>query len=227
MNVRRQQKPDDQNSVTPNGGFDSGAYAALRRRRIDDCRDHRARYLAHRAAGARASSAGRPNLVSNSRRVAFSAAAAFVALVTLSAVSDSAYLIRDDSSWATLSYWLAGLSVMIGALAIAGSVTHWVAVPRGSTARRASVSLALGNLVVLALVGAGWLARDGNSAQPGALALVLGITAAGVAIVSGGLSGELLGGREHATSALSSTHGRQRLRSVAAEDAPERVAAQA
>jgi uncharacterized membrane protein len=204
-------------------------YAEIRRRRIEQCREHRARYLEQRGVLGGATGSVVADTARGRRRISLSIAAGFLSLVTLSALLDATYLIRGDATWAGLSYRGMAMSAILGFVAIAGSVVHWWSSRPYSTDRTASATLALGSALVSVLVIGSFLARPGSALEPGVLALLLGFMAAGIAIVTGGIAGELLGSVPGGMRRNAPSTSRQR-RSVLeqqSDESSESVAAQA
>ncbi|HUH08216.1 MAG TPA: DUF2231 domain-containing protein, partial [Egibacteraceae bacterium] len=72
-------------------------------------------------------------------------------------------------------------------------LVDWLAIPRGTRAKRIGMLHGLGNAAVVALFAASWLLRLGQpDYAPQAPAIVLSVGAALLALVSGWLGGELV-----------------------------------
>jgi uncharacterized membrane protein len=227
LNVRQNTQSSLRDSSPVPG--DMRNYAEIRRRRIEQCREHRARYLEQRGVLGGATGSVVADTARGRRRISLSIAAGFLSLVTLSALLDATYLIRGDATWAGLSYRGMAMSAILGFVAIAGSVVHWWSSRPYSTDRTASATLALGSALVSVLVIGSFLARPGSALEPGVLALLLGFMAAGIAIVTGGIAGELLGsipGRIR-RSGPSTSRQRRPMLEQQPNGSPESVAAQA
>ena len=106
----------------------------------------------------------RPDLLDNNRSKSQAVHPMLVGiplgLFATSVVFDILYLVTGNTTMATVSYWLIAAGV-VGALvaAIPGAI-DWLAIPRGTRAKRIGALHGGGNLVVAALFFLSFLARD-------------------------------------------------------------------
>jgi uncharacterized membrane protein len=113
-------------------------------------------------------------------------------LLATSLVFDLIHLGTGNQRLADVAYWMI-LSGVIGALVAAVfGLIDFLAIPRGTRARRIGTLHGGGNLVVTLLFAASWLLRIDTPTDPGALPVVLSALGAGLALVTGWLGGELV-----------------------------------
>jgi uncharacterized membrane protein len=113
-------------------------------------------------------------------------------LLATATIFDIVFWIFGGVGWATASYHMIIAGVIGGLVAAPFGLADYLAIPRGTRARRVGALHGLGNVVVLGLYGASWLIRFGDGSSPAAAALLLSIAGAGVAAVAGWLGGELV-----------------------------------
>lgn len=213
FNVRRRRSAQaDEYAVWHSASAKDDAYVAQRRVRVEQCRHHRTRYLAQQGvlASSRRSRGG--SLAGAVRRVAIAAVAGLVGCVTLSASFDTARLIRVDSFLVAISYWSIALGAALGIVAAVASTINWILSPRGTPRRGLSSTIALGSVFVSTFATLSWMLRSGSAVEPGVLALLLSFMAAGVAIVTAVLTGDLIGSDRGDRSTGSTIPARQRRR---------------
>lgn len=90
------------------------------------------------------------------------------------------------------AFYMIAAGVISGLLAAIFGLIDFLAIPRGTRARRVGTMHGVGNVVVVALFAASWFLRLDNPAQPEILAIVLSAAAAALAGVTGWLGGELV-----------------------------------
>ncbi len=114
-------------------------------------------------------------------------------LLATAVVFDVIFLVTDNPAWTMAAFYMIGPGVITGlAAAVPGSV-DWLAIPRGTRAKRIGLSHGVGNVTVVALFALSWYMRWDNPAAPPTGAVVAGLIGAGIAIVTGWLGGELVG----------------------------------
>lgn len=114
-------------------------------------------------------------------------------LLATAVVFDVIFLVTDDPTWTQAAFYMIGAGVVIGlAAAVPGSV-DWLAIPRGTRAKRIGLIHGVGNVIVVALFGLSWYMRRDNPAAPPTEAVVAGLLGAGLAVLTGWLGGELVG----------------------------------
>lgn len=114
-------------------------------------------------------------------------------LLGTAAVFDLIYLAGRTEELATTSFFMIAAGILGGLLAAVFGLVDWLAIPRGTRAKRIGMLHGLGNVAVVALFAASWLLRLGQpDYAPQAPAIVLSVGAALLALVSGWLGGELV-----------------------------------
>ena len=71
-------------------------------------------------------------------------------------------------------------------------LTDYLAIPRGTRAKRIGAIHGIGNVIVLLLFTASWVLRFSDPAYPGKAALILGFAGILLALGTGWLGGELV-----------------------------------
>ena len=118
-------------------------------------------------------------------------------LLATAVIFDIIYLIWGNPTIATVAYWMIIAGIIGGFIAAPFGTIDWLAIPKGTRARRVGALHGLGNVVVLLLFMGSWWLRYGASSAPSAyapstLALVLSFTGFALAGVTGWLGGELV-----------------------------------
>ena len=83
--------------------------------------------------------------------------------------------------------------IISGLLAAVFGLIDYLAIPRGTRARRVGAMHAIGNVFVLALFAGSWVLRRDNPASPETLAILLSAAGALLSGLTGWLGGELVG----------------------------------
>ena len=112
-------------------------------------------------------------------------------LLATAVVFDGVALASGNPQWWQISFWVMGAGIAGALLAAPFGLVDWLAIPRGTRARRIGSFHGLGNAVVSALFLGSWLLRNPVDAAP-ALALVLSFSGAALALLTGWLGGELV-----------------------------------
>ncbi len=113
-------------------------------------------------------------------------------LLATAVVFDVIFVVSDDPTWAQASYYMIGAGVITGLVAAVPGAVDWLAIPRGTRAKRIGLIHGAGNVVVVALFALSWYLRRDNPALPPTDAVVAGLLGAGVSIVTAWLGGELV-----------------------------------
>jgi uncharacterized membrane protein len=113
-------------------------------------------------------------------------------LLATALVFDAVQLVTGDGFWSELSYWMIAAGVLSGLIAAPFGLIDWLAIPRGTRAKRIGAVHGAGNVVVVALYGSSWLLRSDNPAVPEVAALSLAFLGGAIALVTGWLGGELV-----------------------------------
>jgi uncharacterized membrane protein len=113
-------------------------------------------------------------------------------LLATAVVFDVIFLVTDNSAWTQAAYFMIGAGVIAGLAAAVPGVVDWLAIPRGTRAKRIGLVHGVGNVVVVALFGLSWYMRQADPAAPPTEAVVAGLIGAGLAVFTGWLGGELV-----------------------------------
>lgn len=113
-------------------------------------------------------------------------------LLATAVVFDIIYLVRDTLLFAEVAYWLIIAGLIGGALAAPFGAADWLAIPRGTRAKRIGAMHGGGNVVVLLLFLTSVLLRRDLPTQPGTLAYFCSFAGAGLALFTAWLGGELV-----------------------------------
>jgi len=115
------------------------------------------------------------------------------ALFSATVLFDVIGQISGDHQFATVSWWALSAGLLFGLAAALFGLIDWLGIRPGTRAKRIGMWHGLGNLVVVILFAASWWLRLGSPgyAPPG-VAVLLGIVAIGIALVTLWLGGELV-----------------------------------
>jgi uncharacterized membrane protein len=113
-------------------------------------------------------------------------------LLATAVVFDVIFLVTDNSNWTTAAFYMIGAGVITGLAAAVPGAVDWLAIPRGTRAKRIGLIHGAGNVVVVALFAVSWYLRRELPAAPPTGAVVAGLLGAGLSVVTGWLGGELV-----------------------------------
>jgi uncharacterized membrane protein len=114
-------------------------------------------------------------------------------LLATAVVFDLLYLLTDRPGFTVAAGYTIAVGIIGGVLAGIFGLVDWLAIPKGTRARRIGTLHGLGNVVVLVLFVASWLLRMNDGGwDPNAAALTLSFIGLAVAGVTGWLGGELV-----------------------------------
>jgi uncharacterized membrane protein len=114
-------------------------------------------------------------------------------LLSTAVVFDILGLISDRPGFAVAAAYTMAAGLIGGVVAGAFGLADWLAVPKGTRARRIGALHGLTNVVVLLLFTVSWFIRNGNDDwEPGWLAVVLGLVGVLLSGIAGWLGGELV-----------------------------------
>jgi uncharacterized membrane protein len=113
-------------------------------------------------------------------------------LLATSVIFDVIGLVREDSVWSGMSFYLIAAGVLSGLFAALFGAIDWLAIPRGTRASAVGLSHGLSMVVAVLLFAGSWLVRRGDPSFPSDLAIGLSIAGFLVAGVGGWLGGELV-----------------------------------
>jgi uncharacterized membrane protein len=112
-------------------------------------------------------------------------------LLATSFFFDLAWLARGREQLAIVAWWLIFAGVVGGFAAALFGLVDWLAIPRGTRARRVGALHGGGMGVVAVLYAASWLLRRDAPAHPEAVAIVLSGLGVLLTVITGWLGGEL------------------------------------
>ena len=113
-------------------------------------------------------------------------------LLGMAVVFDLLRLVNDNDDLATASYYMIAAGLISGIVAAVFGVIDFLAIPKGTRARRVGLLHGGGNDVVLLLFFLSWLLRRDDDHVASRLALTLALAGAVVSVVTGWLGGELV-----------------------------------
>lgn len=112
-------------------------------------------------------------------------------LLATSFFFDLAWLARRHEQLAIVAWWLIFAGVVGGAAAALFGLIDWLAIPRGTRARRVGAMHGGGMVIVALLYAASWVLRRDAPAHPGGFAILLSAGGVLLTVVTGWLGGEL------------------------------------
>ena len=113
-------------------------------------------------------------------------------LLATAVIFDIIYLISGNSQWTIVAYYMIGAGIIGGLAAAVFGWLDWIAIPRGTRARRIGLWHGVGNVIVLALFILSWVLRRDAPDVPPTGAIVSGLTGVVIALVTAWLGGELV-----------------------------------
>ena len=113
-------------------------------------------------------------------------------LLATAVVFDVIFLVSDNPLWTQAAFFMIGAGVVTGLAAAVPGLVDWMAIPRGTRAKRIGLVHGLGNVLVVGLFALSWVLRRGDPAVPPTEAVVAGILGAGISVVTAWLGGELV-----------------------------------
>jgi uncharacterized membrane protein len=114
-------------------------------------------------------------------------------LLATSVLFTAIYFVNDNLDMSIVSYWMIVAGVVSGVVAAVPGIIDWLAIPKGTRAKRVGAVHGIGNVLVLILFGLSWLLRSDEPAYTPSLAsLVISLVAFVIAGFTGWLGGELV-----------------------------------
>jgi uncharacterized membrane protein len=113
-------------------------------------------------------------------------------LLSTAVIFDVIHLVTGSPHWAEVSFWMICAGIVGGLAAALFGLVDWLGIPAGTRAKRVGLLHGVGNVVVVVLFAASWLARRDNPTAPETIALVLSFAGGGLAMITGWLGGELV-----------------------------------
>ncbi|HEV7764176.1 MAG TPA: DUF2231 domain-containing protein [Thermoanaerobaculia bacterium] len=112
-------------------------------------------------------------------------------LLATSFFFDLAYLANGRAELAVVASWMIFAGVLGGAAAALFGIIDWLAIPRGTRARRVGAGHGGGNLIVAALFAVSWMIRRDNPGHPEGIAIALSGCGVLLTVLTGWLGSEL------------------------------------
>jgi uncharacterized membrane protein len=114
-------------------------------------------------------------------------------LFSIGVLFDVLYLATGNEDFAVVAFWTIAAGIVGGLLAALFGLIDWLAIPKGTRARRVGLWHGLGNAVIVVLFVVSWFLRQPDPAyQPSLMPFILGLIAVGLALVTAWLGGELV-----------------------------------
>jgi uncharacterized membrane protein len=113
-------------------------------------------------------------------------------LLATAVIFDIIFLVSGNSQWTIVAYYMIGAGIIGGLAAAVFGWLDWIAIPNGTRARRIGLWHGVGNVVVVGLFILSWLLRRENPDVPPTGAIVAGVAAVVLALVTAWLGGELV-----------------------------------
>jgi uncharacterized membrane protein len=113
-------------------------------------------------------------------------------LLGAAVVFDIIYLISDNAQWTVAAHYMIGAGVIGGLASALFGWLDWLGIPGGTRAKRIGLWHGLGNTAVLALFILSWVLRRYNPAEPPTGAIVAGLSAIVLSVITAWLGGELV-----------------------------------
>jgi uncharacterized membrane protein len=115
-----------------------------------------------------------------------------IALLSSSVIFDVLWRVTGSAQWPPMAFYLLEGGLAGGVVAAVFGLVDFLAVPRGTRARRVGAFHGLTSLVLLAMFGGSWMLRLGHVASPPPHALFLSFCGVAVLGAAGWLGGELV-----------------------------------
>jgi uncharacterized membrane protein len=113
-------------------------------------------------------------------------------LLATSLIFDIIALATHHAGLAQAAFYIIAAGVIGGLVAAVFGLIDFLAIPRGTRARRVGTLHGIGNVIVVVFFAASWFLRREDPAHPAILAIVLSALGAGLSGVTAWLGGELV-----------------------------------
>jgi uncharacterized membrane protein len=114
-------------------------------------------------------------------------------LLATAVVFDVIFLVTNAPTWTVAAFYMIGAGVITGLAAAVPGALDWLAIPRGTRAKRIGLIHGVGNVIVVTLFALSWYLRRDQPAAPPTEAVVAGLLGVALSVVTGWLGGELVG----------------------------------
>jgi uncharacterized membrane protein len=113
-------------------------------------------------------------------------------LLATAVLFDIISLVSGNPQWTLVAYYMIGAGIIGGLAAAVFGWLDWVSIPGGTRAKRVGLWHGAGNVIVVGLFILSWVLRRENPEAPATGAIVAGLIALGLAVVTAWLGGELV-----------------------------------
>lgn len=114
-------------------------------------------------------------------------------LLSMAVIFDIIFLFTDRGGFPIAAAYMLIAGIISGLVAALFGLIDWLAIPKGTRARRIGVYHGWGNVLMLLPFAVSWLMRlDATGWRPNGVAITLGIVGAVLAAVTGWFGGELV-----------------------------------
>ncbi len=113
-------------------------------------------------------------------------------LLSTAVIFDIIYLVSGNSQWTLVAYYMIGAGIIGGLAAAVFGWLDWIAIPRGTRARRIGLYHGVGNVIVVAFFILSWVLRKDAPEMPPTGAIVAALSGVVLALVTSWLGGELV-----------------------------------
>lgn len=115
-----------------------------------------------------------------------------IGLLVTAVIFDIIYLVTGAVRWTEMAYYMIGAGLIGGVAAAIPGWIDWLAIRRGTRAKRIGLIHGVGNVIALGLFILSWVLRREVPVAPPTGAVVAGLIGAGLLAVTGWLGGELV-----------------------------------
>jgi uncharacterized membrane protein len=113
-------------------------------------------------------------------------------LLATAVAFDVVGIVRNDSTWYGISYWMIAAGIIGGLLAAIFGLIDWVGIPPRTRAKRIGLLHGGTNVIVVLLFVISWFMRGSAGNLPSRGAFALSFIGVALALVGGWLGGELV-----------------------------------
>ena len=103
-----------------------------------------------------------------------------------------ALMLSRHAALFTAAYYMIAAGIISALIAAVFGLIDFLAIPRGTRARRVGALHGIGNVVVVVLFAISWVLRRDQPADPSVIAIALSLAGFGLAGITGWLGGELV-----------------------------------
>lgn len=113
-------------------------------------------------------------------------------LLGAAVIFDIVGIVSGSAGWFAISFWMMAAGLVGAALAAPFGLIDFIAIPRGTRARRIGAMHGIGNVAVVLLFLFSWLGREARAVAPDAESLILSFAGVALVMVTAWLGGELV-----------------------------------